>query len=211
MNALVLADSTGYGKSRGRRTQSVIDKDGVFHIISPGSSLSAPGSKKNQRSLAHALAVETDPQLRQALAEDKDMKVVFINASESVRSKQQQKYEQMTRYRKALHLLETDFTIMSLQFYMFGFLIQTRSDFPNLYIGGDNIHFNKDVAERAYDSLVSKAIGEMRAKKSLSIFVVVVCAGWNAEANEITSMKESFCAKQLSLCETTLDLIRWRR
>ena len=87
-------------------TQSIIDQDEVFHIISPGSSLSAPGSKKNQRSLAHALAVETDPQLRQALAEDKDMKVVFINASESVRSKQQQKYEQMTRYRKALHLLK---------------------------------------------------------------------------------------------------------
>ena len=77
--------------------------------------MSSPGYAKNQRSLAHALAVETDPQLRQALAEDKDMKVVFINASESVRSKQQQKYEQMTRYRKALHLLETDFTIMSLQ------------------------------------------------------------------------------------------------
>ena len=42
MNAVVLADSTGHGKIRGRRTQSVIDKDGVLHIISPGSSLSAP-------------------------------------------------------------------------------------------------------------------------------------------------------------------------
>ena len=40
---------------------------------------------------------------------------------------------------------------------------------------------------------------------------MVVCAGWNAEANVITSMKESFCAKQLSLCETTLDLIRWAK
>ena len=40
---------------------------------------------------------------------------------------------------------------------------------------------------------------------------MVVCAGWNAEANKITSMKESFCAKQLSLCETTLDLIRWAK
>ena len=116
MNALALADSTGCGKISGRRTQSVIGKDGVFHIISPGSSLSSPGYAKNQRSLAHALAVETDPQLSQALAEDKDMKVVFINASESVRSKQQQhKYEQMTLYREALQLLETDFTIMSLQ------------------------------------------------------------------------------------------------
>ena len=120
MNALALADSTGCGKISGRRTQSVIGKDGVFHIISPGSSLSAPGYAKNQRSLAHALAVETDPQLSQALAEDKDMKVVFINASESVRSKQQQhKYEQMTLYREALQLLETDFTITSLQSLVF--------------------------------------------------------------------------------------------
>ena len=116
MNALVLADSTGGGKISGRRTQSVIGEDGVFHIISPGSSLSSPGYAKNQRSLAHALAVETHPQLSQALAEDKDMKVVFINASESVMSKQKQhQYEQMKLYREALQLLETDFTIMSLQ------------------------------------------------------------------------------------------------
>ena len=44
------------------------------------------------------------------------MKVVFINASESVMSKQKQhQYEQMKLYREALQLLETDFTIMSLQ------------------------------------------------------------------------------------------------
>ena len=115
MNAVALTDSTGHGKIRGSRTQSVIDKDGVFHIISPGSSLSAPGSKKNQRSLAHALAVETNPLLTEALEQDKHVKVIFVNGCQSVGSKQQKKYEQMTRYRKALDLLETDFTIMSLQ------------------------------------------------------------------------------------------------
>ena len=115
MNAVVLADSTGYGKSSKRRTQSVIDKDGVFHIISPGSCLSAPGSKKNQRSLAHALAVETNPLLTEALEQEKHVKVIFINGCQSVGSKQQKQYEQMTRYRKAMDLLETDFTIMSLQ------------------------------------------------------------------------------------------------
>ena len=119
MNALALADSTGHGKIRGRRTQSVIDKDGVFHIISPGSSLSAPGSKKNQRSLAYALAVETNPLLTEALAQDKHVKVIFINGCQSVGSKQQKKYEQMTRYRKALDLLGTDFTIMSLRSLVF--------------------------------------------------------------------------------------------
>ncbi len=73
------------------------------------------------------------------------------------------------------------------------------------------MHFNKAVTERAYAALVSKALWEMRGKFSSSIFVVVVCAGWNAEANKITSMKESFCAKQLSLCETTLEFIRWAK
>ena len=116
MNALVLADSTGSGKTSGRRTQSVIGDDGVFHILSRGSALSSPGYAKNQLSRAHALAVEPDPRLRQALEEDKDMKVVFINASDSVMSKQKQhQYEQMKLYREALQLLETDFTIMSLQ------------------------------------------------------------------------------------------------
>ena len=120
MNAVALTDSTGYGKTRESRTRSVIDEDGsVFHIISPGSSLSAPGSKKNQWSLAHALAVETNPLLTAALEQDKHVKVIFINGCQSVGSKQQNKYEQMTRYRKALDLLETDFTIMSLQSLVF--------------------------------------------------------------------------------------------
>ena len=92
MNAVALTDSTGYGKIRGSRTQSVFDPARrVLHIISPGSSLSAPGSKKNQRSLAHALAVETNPLLTEALEEDKDVKVIFINGCESVGSKQQKK------------------------------------------------------------------------------------------------------------------------
>ena len=126
MNAVALTDSTGYGKIRGSRTQSVIDKEGrVLHIISPGSSLSAPGSKKNQRSLAHALAVETNPLLTEALEQDKHVKVIFINGCQSVGSKQQKKYEQMTRYRKAMDLLETDFTIMSLQSLAFFFLLFT--------------------------------------------------------------------------------------
>ena len=89
--------------------------------------------------------------------------------------------------------------------------MQTRSDYPNLYTGGDKLHFNKDVAMVAYDSLVLKAMEEVRVQFSQICFVVVVCAGWNAEANQIASMKDPFCAKQLSLCKTTLDLIRWAK
>ena len=79
MNAVALTDSTGYGKTRESRTRSVIDEDGsVFHIISPGSSLSAPGSKKNQWSLARALAVETNPLLSAALEQDQHVKVILL-------------------------------------------------------------------------------------------------------------------------------------
>ena len=80
---------------------------------------------------------------------------------------------------------------------------------PDLYTDGELMHINKAVAGRACDALVFKAIGEIRAKLSSFISVVVVCAGWNAEANDIASMKEPFCAKQLSLCETTREFIRW--
>ena len=86
------------------------------HCLPPGSSLSSPGKAPKQLSLARALAVEKDTQLRQALQEDRIVKVVFINASDSVQSKRkQQGYEQMKLYREALQLFETNITIMSLQ------------------------------------------------------------------------------------------------
>ena len=116
LNALSLADSTGHGKTGCQHTRSVLDAHEVFHIISPSSSLSSPGKAPKQLSLAHALAVENDTRLRQALEENRIMKVVFINASDSVMSKKkQQQYRQMKLYREALQLPETDFTIMSLQ------------------------------------------------------------------------------------------------
>ena len=74
-------------------------------------------------------------------------------------------------------------------FSVFGALKKPRSDIPNLFSAGDNYHFNKGVAAVAYDLLVSKALGEVRDKSSESFFVVVVCAGWNAEPNATTSMK----------------------
>ena len=89
--------------------------------------------------------------------------------------------------------------------------MQTRSDFPDLYTAGDKLHFNPDVASLAYDSMISKAMEEVLLKFGPICFVVVVCAGWNAEGSQITSMKEAFCAKQLSLCRTTIDLIRWAK
>ena len=116
IDGLVLADSTGQGKTDFQDTRSVLDDNEVFHIISPSSSLSSPGKAPKQLSLAHALAVENDTRLRQALEENRIMKVVFINASDSVMSKKkQQQYRQMKLYREALQLPETDFTIMSLR------------------------------------------------------------------------------------------------
>ena len=115
MKSIVLVDSTGKCKTDGQDTQSIKDGDDGFHIISPGSTLSAPGKKKGQLSLAHALALEADRQLQSTFKEDKDLKVIFINASQSVEAKQQKKYDQMTQYREALELCQTNFTIMDLK------------------------------------------------------------------------------------------------
>ena len=115
MNALALTDDTGYGKTSGSEADSFFDElRGVFHIISPGSCLCAPGRRKNQPSLAHCLAVENNPLLTQVLAQVNDVKVIFINGHDSVMATEQKKYEQMTSYRQAMHLPETKFTIRSL-------------------------------------------------------------------------------------------------
>ena len=86
--------------------------------------------------------------------------------------------------------------------------MQPRSEFPDLYTVDDKLHFNNKVANLAYDSMISKAREEALEKFGPNYFVLIVCAGWNAEGNQITSMKEAFCAKQLSLCRTTIDLPR---
>ena len=113
MNALALTDDTGHGKAPGSEAVSFLH-EGVFHIISPGSCLCAPGRRQNQPSLAHCLAVENNPLLTQVLAQVNDVKVIFINGHDSVMATEQKKYEQMTSYRQAMHLPETKFTIRSL-------------------------------------------------------------------------------------------------
>ena len=115
MKSIVLVDSTGKCKIDGQRTQSIKDNDDGLHIISPGSTLSAPGKKKGQLSLAHALALEAVGQLQSTFRKNKMLKVIFINASESVEAKHQKKYDQMTQYREALKLIQTNFTIMDLK------------------------------------------------------------------------------------------------
>ena len=87
--------------------------------------------------------------------------------------------------------------------------MQPRLEFPNLYTGEDTLHFNSQVANQAYDSRITKAREEALAKFGPNNIVLIVCAGWNAEGNQTTSMKEAFCAKQLSLCDDTRDLINW--
>ena len=42
-------------------------------------------------------------------------------------------------------------------------------------------------------------------------FVVLICAGWNAEGRQITSMKEIWCAKHISLCRVTPQILSDRR
>ena len=78
-------------------TQSIIDQDNVFHIISPGSSLSAPGSNRNLLLLAHALALEADLRLFSMLEEDKDLKVIFLMVLTAWRQSHRQKNDQTNR------------------------------------------------------------------------------------------------------------------
>ena len=91
--------------------------------------------------------------------------------------------------------------------------LSSASEFPALY-NSDPYHFKQDIAAAAYDRLVSKARDEVRqtSDEDASTFVVVVCAGWNAEnakKNNLRSMKEAFFSKQLSLCKTTRELQQW--
>ena len=113
MNALALTDDTGHGEAPGSEAVSFLH-EGVFHIISPGSCLCAPGRRQNQPSLAHCLAVENNPLLTQVLAQVNDVKVIFINGHDTVMVTEQQKYEQMSLYRQVMHLPETRFTNRSL-------------------------------------------------------------------------------------------------
>ena len=66
-------------------------------------------------------------------------------------------------------------------------------------------------AAAVYDLIVSQAIRQVRRDFSGSFLAVVVCAGWHAEVDAMTSMKEAFCAKQLAMCRTTVDLERWAK
>ena len=67
------------------------------HIISPSSSLSAPGSNRNQLLLAHALVLEADLRLFSMLEEDKDLKVIFLMVLTAWRQSHRQKYDQTNR------------------------------------------------------------------------------------------------------------------
>ena len=109
MHTLVLADDSVYGDTPGSRAISFA-KESVFHIISPGSCLCARGGRQNQPSLAHCLAIETDPLLLQMLAQMNKVQVIFINGHEMAMVKDLQKYEQMSLYRQEMQLPETMFT-----------------------------------------------------------------------------------------------------
>ena len=79
------------------------------------------------------------------------------------------------------------------------------------YDFSQNDHWKKGFAAAVYHSIVSQAIRQVRDDFSGSFLAVVVCAGWHAEVDAMTSMKEAFCAKQLAMCRTTMDLMRWAK
>ena len=79
------------------------------------------------------------------------------------------------------------------------------------YDFSQNDHWKKGFAAAVYHSIVSQATRQVREDFSGSFLAVVVCAGWHAEVDAMTSMKEAFCAKQLAMCRTTMDLMRWAK
>ena len=145
----------------------------------------------------------------------------------------------MTQYGKALELNQTNFTIMDFKslgrlsytcnvshYESFEFLMWFRAEklllhvpcwcqmhqrleVPNLGTGEDTVQFNSQVANQTYDSMITKTREEALAKFGPSNIVLIVCAGWNAEGNQTTSMKEAFCEKQLSLCDDTRYPMNW--
>ena len=121
LTVLALTDSTGYGKLKCKplQTECVWEGEkGIFHIISPGAALSFKNGKQ-QLSLAHALADAQSKHeiLREALNQNLQTDVIFIQAKESCIAKQ--KYSQMEEYRQDINLKETKFTIMSLESQVF--------------------------------------------------------------------------------------------
>ena len=89
--------------------------------------------------------------------------------------------------------------------------MQPRSEFPNLYTGEDKLHFNNQLANQAYDSMISKTRQEALEKFGPNYIGLIISAGRKAAGNQSTSMTEAFCAKQLSLCRNTRDLINWQK
>ena len=70
MNSIVLVDSTGKCKINEQKKSIKEGSDYGHRIISPGGTLSAPGKKKSQQSLAHALALDADGQLQSTFTKD---------------------------------------------------------------------------------------------------------------------------------------------
>ena len=70
MNSIVLVDRTGKCKINGQENSIKKVNDDGLRIISPGGTLSAPGKKKGQQSLAHALALDADGQLQSTFRKD---------------------------------------------------------------------------------------------------------------------------------------------
>ena len=87
--------------------------------------------------------------------------------------------------------------------------MQPRLEVPSLCTGEDTLHFNSQVPNQANDSRITKTREEAQAKFGPRNIVLIVCARWNAEKSQTTSIKEAFCAKQLSLSDNTRENINW--
>ena len=105
----------------------------------------------------------------------------------------------MIRYREDMGVVEYSRTINSF-----------KDEFPNLYHVSDLAPFSDEIACEVAKPLVTNAIREA-LDTAPGCCVVVVCAGWNAEPNSTSSMREAFVLRQLLQCKSPQDVLAWAK
>ena len=202
MAHLALVDSTGWGLvGSPYASAGILEEDGCFYVVSPGSSLNVKGQQPGQVALVEAVALGED-QLDTFFSGTFPIRVIAIKAEDSIaiNSKKAKKmYKNMSLYRQDMRVPEFSRTINTF-----------TSEFPELYAGPDKVHFSDGVAREAVICIINAAIEEALGGAT-DYQVVVVCAGWNAEPGEVSSMREAFMLRQLVMCKRPQDVLAWAR
>jgi len=205
---LVLVDSTGYGMLGDRPDKNpgaVVVEGNIAYVISPGSSLHSAGVHRGQHSLARMVAEHKNVELDGFFAStssDPPLKFCCIRAEDSIgrevskKMKSKYKYVNLLRYRGDMSVPQTRRSIASYS-----------AEFPELYGTDDPLHFKREIAAEVFRRIIADGLADMCLDPSER--AVLVCAGWNAEPNKVSSMCEAFCLRHLLECKGVGDIVHW--